>query len=177
MAFELPPLLPGIPIVTTELYPTTQLIQLWQTMIEKLAAQEAAQDATLSAIKLTQSFTNPVGVATAMENGTVTIVTHDRVYGDGSSVSVTGGSITGLLNSTAYTIYYSDPQQTGGSVTYQATTNAVPQVGGTHVVAQVTIPAVAAAENTGAGPTAPGYTAPVYDGSYDPRDDRYDFIA
>lgn len=167
--FRLPRWQRSIPIVDPKTGNPSLEGQRWQqALVEKLEAQEAQQDATLAAIKLTQSFTDPVGVLTAREDGTIAIATHTRIYGDASEVEVIGGAVTGLTNELQYTVYYEDSGQAGGTVTYQATTKAVAQVGSVHIVGQVTVPAVAAAENPGIGPTAPGYTAPD-SVTYDPR--------
>ncbi len=60
-------------------------------------------------------------VTDAGSDATVTIQNHTRSSA-GQSVSITGGTITGLVYSTVYYIYYDDEAGTGGSVTYVATT-------------------------------------------------------
>lgn len=86
----------------------------------------------------------------AGSNATVSISAHTRVYGDGTSVSVDGGSVTGLPYSTVARIYYDDPDREGGAVTYQSTPDATvaAQTGNRHSVGAVTTPA------GGGGPVA-----------------------
>lgn len=158
--------------------PTQQMQQHWQnfaerieqrfTDIESLLAQiqqaqataaQAVQTAntTQSAIDLTNSYTNPVGVLSASSSGAVTVSAHQRIYGDGTSVSVNAGSVSGFAPGQAVTVYYTDPARDGGAVTYLGTTNAVSQTGDTHIVGQVTIPSVGQPDEYGTGPTAPGW--------------------
>lgn len=159
--------------------PTAKMQLHWQRFAERierrfddieavLAAVQAAQataaaavqtaNATQAVISLTDSYTNPVSILTASSDGTVTIAAHSRVYGNGTSVSVNSGTVTGQSGNV--TIYYVDPARAGGAVTYIGTTNPVAQTGDTHVAGQVTIPAMGEPATTGSGPAAPGYTPP-----------------
>lgn len=115
------------------------------------AAQTAADDATTAAATAAaDSSLASSGVTgltmTATDAGadaTITISGHTRIYGDGTSVSVTGGSVTGLAYSTGYYLYYDQSSRAGGSVTYQATTSAATaaQTGDRHSLGAVTTPA------------------------------------
>lgn len=95
------------------------------------AAQTAANDAQAAAdgIAVTDALRTSyvTGLTlTATDAGsdvTVTISAHTRHYGDGTSVSVSGGSITGLAYSTSYWVGYVQPSRAGGSVTYAAATS------------------------------------------------------
>ena len=84
-------------------------------------------------------------------DATVNISAHTRIYGDGSSVSVSAGSITGLAYSTDYWVFYDDPTRAGGAVTYQHSTDPADavQTGDKHSVGAVTTPAAAAPDNNG----------------------------
>ena len=84
-------------------------------------------------------------------DATVNISAHTRIYGDGSSVSVSAGSITGLAYSTDYWVFYDDPTRAGGAVTYQHSTDPADavQTGDRHSVGAVTTPAAAAPDNNG----------------------------
>jgi hypothetical protein len=133
---------------------------------ENLAA--AANDnavSTSNELALANSYINPVGVLTASSAGVVTIEAHERVYGT-SPVAVNGGSVSGFAPGAAVTVYYADLARSGGAVTFQGSTSAISQTGGTHIVGQVTIPAVGQPDEAGSGPTAPGWKFP--DG-LDPR--------
>ena len=143
------------------------------TLIARLQAAETLSraandnaDATQSAIGIANSYTDPVAVLSAANDGTITISAHDRVYGDGTTVSVNSGSNTDCASGDNATVYYVDAAREGGAVTYQATKGAVSQTDDTHIVGQVLIPASGQPPASGSGPTAPGYTPPS-GGSYD----------
>lgn len=163
--------------------PTPQMQLHWQRFAERierrfddieavLAAVQAAQaaaaaaqqtaNATQAVISLTDSYTNPVSTLTAASDGTVTVAAHSRVYGNGTSVAVNAGTVTGQTGNV--TIYYMDAARTGGAVAYKGTTNPVAQTGDTHIVGQVAIPAAGQPATTGSGPAAPGYTPPASGG-------------
>lgn len=176
----------------TEVFPHPKFILFWQQfcdLLEQLpdiqaladqaqasadAAQasadaaQAAADQSTSETSIVNSYpTNPTvpPLISADNTGSVTISTHDRVYGDPTlnpTVSVTGGLIaTGGSNPDVIRVYYSDPARAGGAVTYQFTVDpADPPVqgGSIHVVGAVTIPA--AGTQSGNGVRPPGYVEP-----------------
>ena len=146
---------------------TTLLNQIRAAQALARAANDNAE-AVSQRTSLSSSYTDPVSVLTASSDGSVAIAAHNRVYGDGSSVSVSSGSISGFAGGDYVTIYYVDAGREGGAVTYQATKQPVAQEGATHIVGQVTIPVTGTA--TGSGTTAPGYNPPSGGGgSYDRR--------
>lgn len=170
--------------------PTKQMQQHWQTFAERIEARFAALEAALDAqamaaaaqqtalatsneLALVNSYIDPVGAGSASSAGTVTITAHTRRYGNGTSVSVNSGSVTGFSPGQYVTVYYVDAARAGGAVTYQGTTSAVSQTGSTHIVWQGAIPSAGAADAPGSGPTAPGYTPPDST-DYDPRLIGYD---
>ncbi len=104
------------------------------------AAAQAAADQSLASSGVTGAT---LTATDAGSNATVTISSHTRLYGDGTSVSVTGGSVTALAYSTLYFVYYDQASRAGGSVTYAATTSqtTAAQTGDRHLVGQVTTPA------------------------------------
>ncbi len=123
------------------------------------AAQGAANTVTAAA-SLANSYVTGITV-TATDFGAsvnISISAHTRVYGDGTSVSVSGGVITGQPYSTTLYIYYDQASRAGGSVIYVATTNIddVAQLNDRHSVAQVDTPAAAAPPNNGGGVRPPG---------------------
>ena len=127
--------------------------------VAQAAAVDAGADASLAssgASGLTMSATD------AGASATITISAHTRVYGNGTSVSVTGGSVTGLSYSTGYYIYYVQASRLGGAVTYQATTNSAlaAQTGDTHSLGAVTTPAAAGAPIDGNINLPPGVREP-----------------
>lgn len=128
------------------------------------AAQDAASDVN-SAGSLANSyvtnFTPPV--VQADSSGNVTIANHDRVYGDGSTVSITGGVVaTGQANPTVVYIFYSDTTRADTTPTFQYSTNEADaaQIGDVHNVGAVTIPA--------AGTQSGGYARPPGFGGIQP---------
>jgi hypothetical protein len=94
----------------------------------------------------------------AGSDATITISAHTRVYADGTTAAVDGGSVTGLPYSTLLFIFYSDPTRAGGAVAYQASTNiaAAAQIGAVHFVGSVETPAMGGGPNNQAGKGPPG---------------------
>lgn len=115
------------------------------------AAASAASTAQTTATDVgTFAMLNGSGVVgatiTASDTGLdaqVVITSHTRIYGDGSSVSVTGTTISGLAYSTLYFIYYDQASYAGGTVSYQVTTSeaTAAQVNDRHLVGSVVTPA------------------------------------
>lgn len=125
-------------------------------------AQGAADTANSTSALANSGVTGITITATdAGSSATVNISSHTRVYADGTSVSVAGGSVTGLGYSTFYYIYYDQPSRAGGSVTYQATTSeaTAAQTGDRHTVGSVTTPAAAAGDTGGNFVRPPGVGA------------------
>jgi hypothetical protein len=128
------------------------------------AAQDLAQSANDAATEakaqqdITNSYTNPSTVLTADASGTITIAAHHRVYGDGRSVGVNGGSVSGFPAGAYVSVYYDDAARAGGAVMYQGTTSAIAQAGNRHSVGQIAIPAAGEPPAQGGGVSAPGYT-------------------
>lgn len=138
---------------------TTLLNQIRAAQALARAANDNANEVA-SRTSLADSYTDPVGVLTAANDGTVAIASHDRVYGNGSSVSVNSGSVTGFVSGDYVTVYYVDAGREGGAVAYQGTTGPISQEGATHIVGQVTIPGAGEPPATGSGTAAPGYNPP-----------------
>lgn len=133
-------------------------------------AQAAASSANDAAAAVTASnalqgsFVTPDSVLSATSAGatsTITIAAHSRVYVDGVTVAVNGGSVTGLNQQTTYRIYYDDAERAGGAVTYFATTSAdeAAQIGNRHSVGAITTPSVTTGSSTGNTTRPPGYVS------------------
>lgn len=124
-----------------------------------VSAQAAADDTTAQN-NLTNSYTNinPLSASDAGANATITIAGHNRIYGDGTTVAVAGGSLTGLAYSTEYFVYYDDANRDGLGITFVSTTTATTaaQTGDRHLVGSVTTPAAAAPPTTGEYVQPPG---------------------
>lgn len=128
-----------------------------------VAAQTAADTVTADSALANSYVTGLTLTATdAGASVTLTISAHTRVYGDGTSVAVSGGSVTGLAYSTDYRIYYDQASRAGGAVTYAATTSitTAAQTGDRHSVGAVPTPAAAAPPETGTPVFPPGYAIP-----------------
>jgi hypothetical protein len=126
-------------------------------------AQNAAEGAGAASSLATSGVSGLTMTATdAGANATITISAHTRIYGDGTSVAVSGGSITGLAYTTGYYVYYVQPSRAGGAVTYQATTNlaTAAQTGDTHSLGAVTTPAAAGGPIGGNNNLPPGVQEP-----------------
>lgn len=156
--------------INTQVNSNTAIIAALQaTNAVAQAANDNAQSAS-DTISIANSYVSPFNAVTAANDGTVSIAAHTRFYGDGSSVSVNAGSVSGFSSSDYVTVYYQDAAREGGAVSYFGTTSAVAQKGNTHVVGQVTIPAGGDPPSTGSGTSAPGYTVPTSGGgsTFDP---------
>ena len=125
---------------------------------------EAAEALTASsslATSFVENFTPPV--VSADNAGLVTIANHDRHYGNGTIVAVTGDTLaTGEASPTRVHVYYSDAARAGGAVTYQYSTAEADaaQIGDVHSVGAVEIPA--------AGTQSGGYARPPGYGGFEP---------
>lgn len=131
-----------------------------QTTATGAAADAATAQGTANTVKrddsISTSWTSPgtiLSAADAGSNATVTIANHTRKYTDATSVSVTGGTLTGLAYSTAFYVYYDQTSRAGGAVTYHATTD--PNVAlsnaaaGRHFCGKVTTPGAGGAATSG----------------------------
>lgn len=145
--------------LTGQVTDLTAIVAQIQAANDLAAAANATAVSTKASIDIANSFTNPTSVVSGANDGSITISAHSRVYGDGSSVSVNSGSLSGFASGDYVTIYYDDAARAGGAVTYQGTTLAVAQVGNRHIVGQVTIPAAGDPPETGISPSAPGYVS------------------
>lgn len=145
-----------------------------------IAAAEAAADAANAAADNAQSAADATAAETSLvnsyvanfvpplisvdEDGIVTIVAHDRVYGDpvlNPAVVVTGGVVnTAATAGQTVRIYYDQPSRAGGAVTYQWTVDpADPPVqgGDRHSVGIGVVPAVGDPPANGGGIKPPGW--------------------
>lgn len=161
---SLPRLSATFPIVDKDGRPTIQFQTFWQKFVEQQETTDAAQQSTLNLLNLVNS--TPAGCTiTAADVGsdaTITVSAHTRVYGDGTSVSVTGGTIAGQAFSTLFYCYYDQASREGGAVTYSAATSyadACPSQANPnrHFVGTVTSPANGAAPSSGEPSTPPGW--------------------
>lgn len=128
------------------------------------AAAIQTANATQAAINITNSFPDPPNVLTAASGGSITIAAHERVYGDGTRVSVNSGSVSGFASGDVVNVYYADAARAGGAVTFAGTTSPVAQAGDVHVIGAVTIPDVGQPTASGTAVTAPG--VPQYPDGY-----------
>ena len=135
-----------------------------QAGIALTTAEEAKElaEATAAEDYLLDSYTSPATILTASDaldgTATITVSNHNRVYGDGTSIAVTGGSITGLAYSTRYYVRYYDQDREGGAVTYAVTTDpaSAGQGNGYHACGDVFTPASGGTDTGGGGVTPRG---------------------
>lgn len=188
MPLKLPRLQSRFPVTEGNGLPARAFHQWWDTFAKSLetaindlansvatiAAAQAAADAADAAARAARGAADSAAAQSALSNSgvtgvtitgtdaganaTVNITAHTRVYGDGTSVSVNSGSVTGLSYSTLYYIYYDQASRLGGAVTYLATTSqaTAAQTGNRHLVGSVTTPAALAAPTAGGYVGAPG---------------------
>lgn len=145
---------------------TVLLAKITAAQAKADAANDNANDVS-DRQSIADSYTSPISVLTASNDGSIAIAAHARKYGNGASVSVNAGSVTGFAAGNHVTIYYKDAGREGGAVSYQGTTSAVAQQGDTHIVGQVSIPAAGSPPASGSGPSAPGYAPPGNGGPAD----------
>ena len=170
-------------------YPTLAFHRWWQEVTRKLAeafqgltaavnavqlAQKAADTAQAAAVVAQNAADGANSVASLTSSGvtgltlsavdagssaTISVSAHTRVYGNGSSVSVSASPpLTGLSYSTLYYVFYDQPSRSGGTVSYQITTSqtTAAQTGNRHLVGAVTTPAAAGPAETGDPVNPPG---------------------
>jgi multidrug efflux pump subunit AcrA (membrane-fusion protein) len=121
-------------------------------------AAQAAQDqtdATKREAALQGSYIEPASVLSASPT-TITVAAHTRMYADGMSAPVSGGTIAATASGDTDYISYVDPERVGGTVTFQVSTSPPVQTGDTHVVGAVDIPTTGTVDG-GEGPRRPGY--------------------
>lgn len=129
------PRLPGGAAPATIAAIWSQLQVWWQRLCEAIEAQETIQDATINRIRRILSHTEPTTILTAEDDGsdcTITIQDHVRIYGDGTTLSITGGVFPGKLSNTWYACYYDDPTLAETAPTFVLTTDtgtAQPNIG------------------------------------------------
>lgn len=121
------------------------------------AAAQSQAAATATADALAKSFPSPSSVLSATSDGAITITAHTRVYGDGVSVAVNGGSVSGWTQGQFVQVYYDDAGRAGGAVAYQGTTDVIAQTGARHIVGGVAVPLAGAPAEGGVSPPPPGY--------------------
>lgn len=127
-------------------------------------AAAASADAINTIAALTNSYVSDDIVITSDDaDNDIHIGAHTRLYGDGTSVAVSAGTVAGgaLTDDMLYAIYYDDAARAGGAVTYHATTDFAAAGYSTtnpnrHFVGSVRTPN-GAGDTTGVGNTQPAY--------------------
>lgn len=137
-------------------------------MAAAAAAQAAAEDAKDAADNATadnaastreqalvSSGIMPRTVVAANAVGDVSIAAHTRYYGDGTSIAVDAGSLSGYAPGDQVYVSYEDAARTGGAVTYEGSSGFQSQTSDRHVVGSVVVPSTGV--QTGQpGPAPPG---------------------
>lgn len=130
--------------------------------VEAADADLQAQITTIERMVRSQSFPSGAAIAAsdAGADSTATVSAHTREYAN-ASVTVDAGSVTALAYATQYFLYYDDPDQLGGAVTYLATTTQADALTSEtnpdrHFVGAILTPAAAAPPTTGQQSTGGG---------------------
>lgn len=116
-------------LVGPEGQPDAFFLRTLNNALKAIEARFTQSEAIVRRAAIIGSFVSPQQVLTASvsvadtSKATITIADHDRTYGDGISVDVSGGSIDLLTFATIYYIYYDQESLTGGTVTYVTTTD------------------------------------------------------
>lgn len=132
-----------------------RLDEATQAALDAAATAQQTTDAAKREQALVNSYIEPDSVLTASPT-TITIAAHTRMYADGTSAAVNGGTVAATASGDTDYVSYIDPERDGGTVAYQVSTTAPVQTGDTHVVGAVEIPATGSNDG-GAGPRRPGY--------------------
>lgn len=124
-------------------------------------AAAAAQTSITASTKenaLINSYITPSSVLSATPT-VITIASHVRHYADGTTASVSGGTVAATAATDVDYVSYVDPTRAGGAVTYSVSTTQPTQTSNTHVVGAVTIPGTGTTTG-GSGPKPPGFVQP-----------------
>lgn len=122
------------------------------------AGSAAATAANAREQALVNSYIEPGAVLSATPT-MITVAAHTRMYADGTSKTVSGGTVAATGAGDTDYVSYSDPTRAGGAVSYLASTSPPVQTGDIHVVGAIAIPTTGTAEG-GEGPRRPGYVTP-----------------
>lgn len=136
------------------------IVALLQSVVAQLQEVQTQAQTTAQDEALAKSFVTPQNIIFADSSGTILINAHTRVYGDGNSVPVSGGSVSGFNPGDYVQIYYDDAARAGGVVNYQGTTSVVVQSGARHIVGGVAIPPPGTTPTPGTVRPPPGYVPP-----------------
>lgn len=163
-----PRLRQGVPIAEKSGDPSSDFILKWQnfaSMLERVPEIQAALGTITTDTSLSNSYVDGLTIEAFNDGATchVDISAHTRVYGDGTSVPVNGGTISGLAHDTVIRVYYDQASRAGGAVTYQWTSDpsTAAQTGIRHSVGATVTPRAAEMDSVvGSGAPAPGYVIP-----------------
>lgn len=122
------------------------------------AGSSAATAANAREQALVNSYIDPDSVLSASPT-IITVAPHTRMYADGTSASVAGGTVAATAADDTDYVTYTDHTRVGGAVTYVVSTTAPVQTGDIHVVGAVMIPTTGTVDG-GEGPRRPGYVTP-----------------
>ncbi|MES3054898.1 hypothetical protein O6V14_04580 [Sphingomonas faeni] len=122
------------------------------------AGSSAATAANAREQALVNSYIDPDSVLSASPT-IITVAPHTRMYADGTSASVEGGTVPATAADDTDYVTYTDSTRVGGAVTYVVSTTAPVQTGDIHVVGAVMIPTTGTVDG-GEGPRRPGYVTP-----------------
>jgi len=148
-----------IPAIQAALVALTTATQAAQEAAEAAqAAADSAMSGNAEAVReqaLVSSGIMPRTVVAATALGDISIAAHTRYYGDGTTVAVDAGGLSGYLPADQVYVSYVDSDRLGGAVTYEGFAAFQSQTGDRHVVGSVVIPATGL--QTGEpGPAPPG---------------------
>lgn len=183
MARQLPRLPPNFGQMSDR---DTLLQRYWEDLCRTLeevpaiaAALETAVTEAQAAADAAQAAADTVGSDTSIANSWVEGLTleafndgadchvdisdHLRKYGDGTSVSVDGGTLGAIAHDTVVRVFYHDAARAGGAVTYEWTTDptAAAQTGDVHSVGSTVTPRATEMGSVIGSPVyPPGYSIP-----------------
>lgn len=147
-----------------------QVMSAWNKAMNAIEAQFDSLTETVNRIRRLNSHTVPTTILSATEDGatvTIKVLDHVRVYGDGTTVNITGNATdgAGLLPATWYGCFYTDTalsDETPAFVFTQTLSQAVAAAAdGRHGCGSILTPALGSGDTIESGGAYPGGAAPV----------------
>lgn len=162
MRLSLPKFPPKIKLINPDGSATLQFADWIRRMSDTIEAHETEQDAQIEDLsRILRSLSAMSGATVAAEadgaSAKATVTAHTRAYLD-TTIAVDAGEVTGLAYGVLNFLYYDDPDDEGGAVTYLATTTQADALTsadnpGRHFVGSVTAPATSGDPPTTGNPS------------------------
>lgn len=144
-----------------------QVMSAWNKAMVAVEAQFTDQQATIDRIRRLFSHTLPTRVLIASDDGaaaTITVADHTRVYGDATTLAITGGAVSGLESDKSYAGYYDDATLVLAAPTFHFTqtieTAQSAAAAGRHFLGVIRTPVAASGDSRTGGGAYPAGSSP-----------------